>query len=351
MNGICRDNHFVAQMYFEPWKNNNNKIWTYDLVVPNEKSYLWNEKSIRSIAYQRDWYTRLEEGKEVDDIEKNLNEKFETPASIPLKKTVKGETLTDDDWEKIINYIGCQIVRTPSFASKLINDENGILKNAFENGVKEIEQKLKTISKDEIQSYSNNEKDDEYNKLFPLKVVDLGKSCEGDKKLIKIETILGKSLYLYVIKFLLENSIKYLHKHTWKVIQLDERVKIPTSDDPVICLNYYSKNNYDFGGGWGNNGSEIIFPISPSKIIYTKVGEKNIDFKPNYEMSITIKNIIIEHAYRRIFSVEKEKWITKKRKRIVDKDIFEKDREMFNNWHRIYKEYEVKYLAHNDLRK
>ena len=119
MNGICRDNHFVAQMYFEPWKNNNNKIWTYDLVVPNEKCHLWNEKSIRSIAAQRDWYTRLEEGKEVDDIEKYLNKKIETPASIPLKKAVQCETLTDNDWEKIINYIGCQIVRTPSFASKL----------------------------------------------------------------------------------------------------------------------------------------------------------------------------------------------------------------------------------------
>ena len=51
---------------------------------------------------------------------------------------------------------------------------------------------------------------------------------------------------------LLDETIKVLHKHEWKIINLDDKVKIPTSDDPVICLNYYSNNNYDFGGGWNN---------------------------------------------------------------------------------------------------
>ena len=56
MNNISRDNHFVAQMYLEAWKNSNNKVWTYDLLVPNENCNLWREKSIKSIASLQNFY-------------------------------------------------------------------------------------------------------------------------------------------------------------------------------------------------------------------------------------------------------------------------------------------------------
>ena len=89
MNNISRDNHFVAQMYLEAWKNSNNKVWTYDLLVPNENCNLWREKSIKSIASLQNFYINLKEKEEVDEIEKYLNEEFETPASMPLKKETK----------------------------------------------------------------------------------------------------------------------------------------------------------------------------------------------------------------------------------------------------------------------
>lgn len=44
MNNISRNNHFVAQMYLEAWKNSDNKVWIYDLLVPNENCDLWSEK-------------------------------------------------------------------------------------------------------------------------------------------------------------------------------------------------------------------------------------------------------------------------------------------------------------------
>lgn len=248
-------------MYLEAWKNSNNKVWTYDLLVANENCNLWREKSIKSIASLQNFYINLKEKEEGDEIEKYLNEEFETPASMPLKKAVKGRMYDND------------------------------------------------------------------NKMFPLKIVDTGIENDG-KALIKIETIIGKSYYLYMMKHLLKENIKILHKHEWKILDLDDRVNIPTSDDPVICLNYYVDDTYDFGGGWNNIGSEIIFPISPKKIIYTKVGEKDIQFKLNYELSMKIKTMIVEHAHRRIFSMDKERWITKVRKRYVNLDEFQREKEM-----------------------
>ena len=52
MNNISRNNHFVPQMYLDAWKNKNNKVWTYDLLVPNENCNLWNERATKSIASQ-----------------------------------------------------------------------------------------------------------------------------------------------------------------------------------------------------------------------------------------------------------------------------------------------------------
>ena len=98
-------------------------------------------------------------------------------------------------------------------------------------------------------------------------------------------------------------------------------------------------------------GSEIIFPISPRKIIYTKVGEKDIQFELNYELSMKIKTIIVEHTHRRIFSMDKERWITKVRKRYVNLDEFQREKQMIKNWNNNYKNIESEYLEHKLLRR
>ena len=138
MNNISRNNHFVPQMYLDAWKNENNKVWTYDLLVPNENCNLWNERTTKSIASQQNFYIMLKDNEEADDIEKYLNEKFEMPASKPLKKAIKGEELSDDEWKAIINYIGCQIVRTPAFVSKMLNISKNKLKDTFQQTISEI---------------------------------------------------------------------------------------------------------------------------------------------------------------------------------------------------------------------
>lgn len=317
MNNISRNNHFVAQMYLEAWKNSNNKVWTYDLLVPNENCNLWSEKSTKSIASLQNFYINLKEKEEVDEIEKYLNEEFETSASIPLKKAAKGESLSISDWRAIINYIGCQIVRTPAFVSKMLKKTKEDMGSTFQQTITELAEELNNISVDKLKSYSNNKEYDNDNKMFPLKIIDTGIGNNG-KTLIKIETIIGKSYYLYMMKYLLKETIKILHKHEWKILDLDDRVNIPTSDDPVICLNYYADDTYDFGGGWNNIGSEIIF---------------------------------VEHAHRRIFSMDKERWVTKVRKRYVNLDEFQREKEMLENWHKNYKNIESEYLEHKFVRR
>ena len=350
MNNISRNNHFVPQMYLDAWKNENNKIWTYDLLVPNENCNLWNERATRSIASQQDFYIMLKNKEEVDDIEKYINKKIEIPASNPLKKAIKSQELSDNDWKAIINFSGCQSVRTPTFASRILDISKNKFNDTFQQTILEIEKKLNNMSIEELKKYSKNENYNKHNEMFPLKIIDTGVE-HGGKALIKVETIIGKSFYLQEMINLINETIEILHQHEWKIIDLDYRVKIPTSDDPVICLNYYSDDKYDFNGGWNNRGSEIIFPISPSKIIYTKVGARDIQFRLDYQLSMKIKTIIVKHASRRIFSIDREKWITKTRKRYVNKNQFKREKEMIENWHKDYKNIEAEYLEHKIIRR
>src|SRR5688572_10002717 len=46
------------------------------------------------------------------------------------------------------------------------------------------------------------------------------------------------------------------------------------ADHPVLTLNHYGPGKYDFGAGWGREGSEFILRVSPRLAVCTQVGRK-----------------------------------------------------------------------------
>jgi hypothetical protein len=88
---------------------------------------------------------------------------------------------------------------------------------------------------------------------------------------LRAETILGRGLWLFGIKHLLTKTADVLHKHKWTILSPPKGMKWFTSDDPVVRLNYHDPNKYDFGGGWGSEGTEIFMPLSPNHLLYTQI--------------------------------------------------------------------------------
>lgn len=337
---LSRNNHYLSQMYLEAWKNKNNKVEVYELLVPNIKVPLWQSKSIKSVGSLDSIFVRIKNGIEIDDIERWFNVKYETPVKEALEHAINDERMTSDEWHYLIDFLACHIVRSPAYIVKILDLAKKDCVPIFQEKCEEIsnvkeQEILKTISK-----YKENED----NELFPIKITDTG-DIDEDKAILKVETIFGKQFYLWIMKHMLENTAKILHTHKWGIITVDEKVSLPTSDNPVVCLNYNNENDYNFDGGWGRKNSNILFPISPNKILYTQIGVKvrprlQIDLKT----SLILKKLIIEHSHRKIISNFKDTEIEKIKPRYVDLEEFRREKEMWENFQKDYLEKESEYI-------
>lgn len=337
-NNLSRNNHFLSKMYLDAWKNEKGKVMVYELLVPSNQIPMWQPKSTKSIGKYKSMFVRLKNKKETDDIEKWLNQKYETPAKKPLEKAVNDMNLKKEEWISLIDFIMCHLVRSPSFIIRILNlarnECTSIFKEECENLSFNIENK-KEILKDNQNFFAD---------LFPIKITDEG-YIDKNIKNIKIETILGKQFYLWIMKYLLEKTTKILYKYKWGIITVDEKVKLPTTDNPVICVKFISQKKYTFNAELGKKNTIILFPISPNKIIYTKVGYNiKSKIKVDYETSNLIKKIIVENAYNIIISSQEDNDIEKNTPRIVDKEQFIAEKKMWDDFQKQYIEKEVNFI-------
>lgn len=161
--------------------------------------------------------------------------------------------------------------------------------------------------------------------------------CMFDHDFVKlgIETVVGRGSWLYGIEHLLKNAVHYLFGHNWQVLHPADGYNWPVSDTPVIKLNYYGKNNYDFKGGWANKGSEIIMPISPQHLLYTQIGNSK-SFRPN-KLNVNMTNqfirLIFESAHRMVFMSREEPTYLKYRPWIVSLQKLKEEQMEWRQFH------------------
>lgn len=326
-------------MYLNSWKNKNNKVEVYELLVPDENVPMWQPKSLRSVGSFDSIFVRLSNGIEIDDIEKHFRDKYETPAKDALSHAIDDCKITIDEWHHLINFVACHIVRSPAFIIRILNSGKKDCIPIFENVCKNLPENFRTTSID----ISKVEDNDSYNTLFPIRITKTT-NCRGELE-ISFETVIGKQFYLWIMLYLLENTSKVLHNHKWGIITVDDKVNLPTSDSPVICLNYNNVNDYNFGGGWDRKNSNFLFPISPKKILYTQVGVKvKPRIKVDYKKSLFLKKIIIEHAHRIIISNIQDEEVAKCRRRVISEQEFKREKKMWKDFQENYLVEESKYI-------
>ena len=336
------ENHYVPKMYLKNWSNDGSTIWMYRRIVSNKNVELWKKQSIEKTASVPNLYSHIKQDEITDEFENWLNAEVESPAKPVIEKVILGEELTKEELLPLLRYTAAQIVRTPAY---FINHYEGWKKEipvVLEATMKETSEKIMEAKrKGKSFTVKNSVKDD----LIPIKLSFEPNAVESGTIYLTAETAIGRKIWLSHIRRMVDKNIDILRKHKWTIIEASSNVEWPTSDDPVICLGYRDKNDYDFQGGIAQKNAEIIFPLSPKHLLYTRVGSRSSveDFQRNEWFSETVKKFIFEHGYLCIYSKNKQKYMFKNCPRSIDSIEYSRIQKMLCEWHNDNMELEMKF--------
>jgi hypothetical protein len=253
MDKFRANNHIVPESYLKNWCNSNNKLWRYELLVAHQNVPEWKESSPKAVAKIRHFYTALIAGNESDEIERWFDSEFESPAIPVITKALKYQKLSEEDFLKLIRFVAVQDVRTPARMIEILNRGEELMPEVLQNIAENFEEnylQYKSSNQARVSKVNN------CSNYLPVRVK-TEPNTGTDHATLKIQTIVGKGYYLTAVKHLLNDTIQHLLNHRWTFLRSHPDIIFPTSDDPVIKLNYFDENNYDFGGGWDNAGTEL----------------------------------------------------------------------------------------------
>ncbi|WP_457020163.1 DUF4238 domain-containing protein [Luteimonas sp. A482] len=323
MHQLRIKNHYVPKTYLKQWATDG-KVATYSLLVPNDRIAPWKHHSLKGIAFHEHLYTQIVGGTENDEFERWLDCRFEAPAEASIQRAIANSGMTKDEWRALIRFAFAQDVRTPArlrdFLRRQAKDLPTQLDQILRNAVKKLEQDRLAVAPGESVSSG-----------FPLRV--RVEEEEGGVGLLRAETVVGRKLWLWGLRHLLTSTIDKISYKGWSIRRSAPGYTWPTSDNPLIRLNYFSRYNYSLSGGWGVPNGDVLLPLSPTHIMHVCVGRRAPTEDRPLDATTTelISQIIIENADRYVFSA-KAFDIQRFRQRLVDRDLYYAERRMWEAW-------------------
>ncbi|HBO9749947.1 DUF4238 domain-containing protein [Pseudomonas aeruginosa] len=322
------DNHYVPKLYMKQWASNG-KILTYRLLVPNDHYPMWKDHTLKGIAYHKHLYTYFSDHEETDEFERWLDREFEQPAEEALRRVVHELPLKPEHWRRLARFSIAQDVRTPARLREFTRRQNETLP-ALINEVLE-----RTINRLE-QAAARNESPSGVKTLSagysPIKL-SIEKQPDGSGKILA-ETTIGRRLWIWQMTHLLTETIELLPTHRWTILHAPTGMSWPTSDNPLVRLNFQDDRDYNFDGGWGVKNGDILLPLSPKHLLYTSIGNKPPQRGTTLSAPLfqILRKIIIEHADRYIFSRTPDD-IHLIRPRLVCPHTYKKEQAAWQDWH------------------
>jgi len=337
MHQIHKDNHYVPKLYLKQWAKNG-VISTYRLLVPNEKIPLWKTHSLKGIAYQEHLYNYVVAGEQTDEFERWLDREFEAPAEEVISRVISEQRLLPDHWRTLIRFAMAQDVRTPAryreFVARQSESLESLLNDTLERSVADLELAVS-------EGRSLGRADNTAAEGFPFNLA-IDRQPDGSG-LLHAHTIVGRRLWVWNARRLLTDTIKKIPMKDWTILKPPPGLSWPTSDNPLVRLNYHGPEQYDFKGGWKVQNGDILLPLSPKHLLYTCVGNRPMirGTTLDHDTAQFMRRIIIENADRYVFSTESsDVHLIRPRKACAKQ--FMAERSAWGDWNREQSEAEAK---------
>jgi hypothetical protein len=240
--------------------------------------------------------------------------------------------MTPLDWQRIARFVAAQDVRTPLNFIERIRQWKKQIPETLEKIVKEAAEK---IARDNPQTVSVPQ-ESVANPLADAFRVHIDRPDEPGlgPTVLRAEVSSGRGLWLASMRHLLTGAANVLTTHRWSVVEPHGGEEWPLTDHPVLRLNFYEPDRYDFGGGWNRPGTELMMPISPRLLLYTQVGHRNEGrFSFSREQTHVVQRLLVERAFRWVFAREPLGWVSAWRSREVNEAAFEMEQIALKRWH------------------
>jgi Protein of unknown function (DUF4238) len=339
---ITHDNHYVPRLYLKHFASENGYLYRYRTLVSKESVPEWKRVNVGGVGYQVHLYTRVLVNEDTDEIEKWLNRDFETPAEGALSRAVHDERLSKNDYRVLNRFLAAQMVRTPAFLIENLPRWNQLAEKLLNDSMGEVRETLEKAKETGNYPDSAPIPNSEY---LPLRVTK-EPSKDGKSIIVKAQTVVGRGTWIFAMRHLLTNTLDRLAEHRWTILSAEDDLPWFTTDDPVVRLNFRSATNYDFKGGWGSPGTEIMLPLSPKHLLYTQVGQKPPSRGSTFSraQASMLRRLIAEHAHRYIFSKKIDLHMPNIRPRVVNAEAVRNENEQWKNWHREQRAAELEFV-------
>lgn len=335
---VTHDNHYVPQFYLKRWSRNGNTVRTYNGIVSNKGVPVWKSTPIKSTAYQPDLYTLRINGDDSDEYENYLEREVESPAAKVFHAIDRQSSLANQDMHVLVQFLVAQMTRTPSWHQQVAKTIEAVFEGVVKETVETIEKDLEEKGAESLlQGKGASSSVGGLTKLgdMPLK-------CSLDRKqsAIKVETYIGRQPYIASsIRALTGKISQILHSYNWRLIYLKNEVLLPTGDNPVVVFNrdIFGNTNVGLDVGLGTKFADIMMPLSPQTLLFTEVGRTQGEIDAvNFDSSLVLylRELIINNAYRYVYSQEDIPEIEEIRPRLVDAFRYKEIRAEQERWHR-----------------
>jgi hypothetical protein len=328
---VTSRNHYVPQLYLKHFASPSGQIYLYRFLVSHVDVPIWKRASLGAVAYYVNLYTHSALGTETDEMETWLGKEFESPAESVIQKVIADRRLTKEDWRVLIRFAAAQMVRTPAFLLANLPQWNQMMPAVLAQTTANVRREIDNAKSSGEVAQTRGFPKPQY---FPVRVTREDDPAKGIAK-ITTEVAVGRSLWLYSMRHLLTNSLEVLHEHRWSILVAPRGISWPTTDDPVVRLNFRSATDYDFEGGWARPKANILLPLSPRHLLFTQIGERAQEWGTvvSEGWAQMIRKILVEHAFRYVFSPVEDANIPLLRPRVVNADAYQNEKEQWRSWH------------------
>jgi hypothetical protein len=307
-------------------------VWVYRTLVSHDSVPTWDEHSARGIAYHQHLYTQIAHGEESDATERWLAENVDGPSEPVLAKVASEQKLTAGDWGVLLRFFAASRARTPAYFLRRLPEWNralpALMQGVLKNLIAAAQSGEPVRPTREAPMYEGAE--------VPSRVR-VRANPDGDGGAIESEMLLGRRLWFFEIRQMVESTWRHLRRLNWTILRPPRGMLWLTSDDPAVVANISAPPNVTFDGKWDAPGSVLFLPLDPEHVLY---GAPSTGLPRKYSVAVKttadfVQNCLVRRAHRLVFAQAPQGWVPSVRERKVDAEAYRREREEWKNWHSV----------------